>query len=109
MAVAAPVLLLGEQEAQQAAVPDLKLEAPVLDYSIPRRIRLGFGTVSYGELMAGAIQVDGQRIPAAPACSLKLADSLAQELVMQLQTGRFPLPARLQPLSQQGRLHPLEG
>ena len=109
MAVAAPVLLLGEQEARQASVPDEMLEAPVLDYSIPRRIRPGFGTVSYGELMAGAIQVDGQRIHSSPACSLKLADSLAQELVLQLQSGRFPLPARFQPLSQQGRLHPLEG
>ena len=109
VAVAAPVLLLGEQEARQAAVPDAELEAPVLDYSIPRRIRPGFGTVSYGELMAGEIQVDGQRIPAAPACSLKLADSLAEELVRKLQEGLFPLPARIQPLSQLGRLHPLEG
>ena len=109
MAVAAPVLLLGEQEARQAGVPDAELEAPVLDYSIPRRIRPGFGTVSYGELMAGEIQVDGQRIPAAPACSLKLADSLAEELVRKLQEGLFPLPARIQPLSQLGRLHPLEG
>ena len=109
VAVAAPVLLLGERQAVQAAVPDNALEAPVLDFSIPRRIRPGFGTVSYRELLAGRIQVDGQQIPAAPACSLSLGDSLTELLAEQLQDGRFPLPAQITPLSQQGRLHPLEG
>ena len=109
VAVAAPVLLLGERQAAQAAVPDSALEAPVLDFSIPRRIRPGFGTVSYRELLAGRIQVDGQQIPAAPACSLSLGDSHTEALIQQLLDGRFPLPARITPLSQQGRLHPLEG
>ena len=109
VAIAAPVLLLGERQAAQAAVPDSSLEAPVLDFSIPRRIRPGFGTVSYRELLAGRIQVDGQQIPAAPACSLSLGDSLTELLVEQLRDGRFPLPAQITPLSQQGRLHPLEG
>ena len=109
VAIAAPVLLLGERQAVQAGLPESALEAPVLDFSIPRRIRPGFGTVSYGELLAGRIQVDGHQIPAAPSCSLALGDSLCEELVVQLQEGRFLLPARLSPLSQQGRLHPLEG
>jgi uncharacterized protein (DUF39 family) len=109
VAVAAPVLLLGERQAAQAAVPDSALEAPVLDFSIPRRIRPGFGTVSYRELLAGRIQVDGQQIPAAPSCSLSLGDSHTEALIQQLLDGRFPLPARITPLSQQGRLHPLEG
>ena len=109
VAVAAPVLLLGERQAAQAAVPDSALEAPVLDFSIPRRIRPGFGTVSYRELLAGRIQVDGQQIPAAPACSLSLGDSHTEALIQQLRDGSFPLPARITPLSQRGRLHPLEG
>lgn len=109
VAVAAPVLLLGEQQAVQAGQPDSALEAPVLDFSIPRRIKPGFGSVSYAELLGGRIQVDGHQLTAAPACSLQLGDSLTTELISQLEDGRFPLPARLSRLSQQGRLHPLEG
>ena len=108
VAVAAPVLLLGKREAEQAAKDDSRLEAPVLDFSVPRRIRPGFGTVSYGELLAGSVQVDGRLVQAAPACSLSLGDSLAAELVEQLSDGRFPLPPALNPLEQESRIQPLE-
>jgi uncharacterized protein (DUF39 family) len=107
VAIAAPVLLLGERQARQAAVPDSALEAPVLDFSIPRRIRPGFGTVSYGELLAGRIQVDGHRLRAAPACSLHLGDSLAEELLKALANGSFPITDH-GPLASSGRLHPLD-
>jgi uncharacterized protein (DUF39 family) len=107
VAIAAPVLLLGEHQARQAAVPDSALEAPVLDFSIPRRIRPGFGTVSYGELLAGRIQVDGHRLRAAPACSLHLGDSLAEELLKALANGSFPITDH-GPLASSGRLHPLD-
>lgn len=107
VAIAAPVLLLGERQARQAAVPDSALEAPVLDFSIPRRIRPGFGTVSYGELLAGRIQVDGHRLRAAPACSLHLGDSLAEDLLKALENGSFPITDH-GPLDSSGRLHPLD-
>ena len=80
----------------------------MLDFSIPRRVRPGFGTVTYAELLAGRIQVDGHRLPVGPACSLRLADEIAAELVLRLQDGRFPLtPATALPTVQPPP--PLEG
>jgi len=107
VAIAAPIPLISPAVARQIATDDGALEAPVLDFSIPRRIRPGFGTVSYGELLAGRIQVDGHRLRAAPACSLHLGDSLAEDLLKALENGSFPITDH-GPLDSSGRLHPLD-
>ena len=108
VAIAAPVPLLNGTIARQAAALDGELEAPVLDISIPRRIKPSFGGVSYSALKAGQIQVDGRLIPAAPAHSPRLAVAMAIELTERLISGRFPLRLPLQPLSQRPGLIPLE-
>jgi hypothetical protein len=51
--------------------------------------------------------VDGHRLRAAPACSLHLGDSLAEELVKALGNGSFPITDH-GPLESSGRLHPLD-
>ena len=109
VAIAAPVPLINLEVARQAAVPDSALEAPVLDFSIPRRIRPSFGAVPYNQLLAGQIQVDGQPVACAPAHSPRLAASIAEELVSQLKEGRFPLRLPLVPLANRPALVPLEG
>ena len=109
VAVAAPILLLAETQARAAAVPDGALEVPVLDFSIPRRTRPSFGTVSYAALLSGRIQVDGQWVKAAPACSLKLGDSHTALLVEKLKDGSFPIRAWQAPLTGDGSLQPLDG
>ena len=109
VAIAAPVPLINLEVARQAAVPDSALEAPVLDFSIPRRIRPSFGAVPYDQLLAGQIQVDGQPVACAPAHSPRLAASIAEELVSQLQQDRFPLRLPLVPLANRPALVPLEG
>jgi L-aspartate semialdehyde sulfurtransferase len=108
VAIAAPVPLLNGTIARQAAALDGELEAPVLDISIPRRIKPSFGGVPYSALKAGQIQVDGRLIPAAPAHSPRLAAAMAAELAERLISGRFPLRLPLQPLSQRPGLIPLE-
>jgi len=108
VAIAAPIPLLDGRIAAQAATPDSQLEAPVLDVSIPRRIKPSFGGVSYAALKAGAIVVDGNRIPAAPCHSPRLAQELAEELAERLRAGRFPLRLPLAPLSGRIGLVPLE-
>jgi len=108
VAVAAPIPLLDGPTDAQAATPDAELEAPVLDVSIPRRIKPSFGGVSYASLKAGAIVVDGHRIPAAPSHSPRLAQELAEELAERLRAGRFPLRLPLAPLSGRIGLVPLE-
>ena len=107
--VAAPVPLLDLAVARQAAAGDHELEAPVLDFSIPRRIKPSFGCVPYSQLLAGEIQVDGRRLRCAPAHSPRIAAEVAAELVAQLQDGRFPLRLPLAPLGERPGLIPLEG
>ena len=109
VAIAAPVPLINLAVARQAATPESALEAPVLDVSIPRRIRPSFGAVPYSQLLAGQIQVNGQPVACAPAHSPRLAASIAEELVRQLQEDRFPLRLPLAPLSKRPALLPLDG
>ncbi|MEB3271091.1 MAG: homocysteine biosynthesis protein [Synechococcus sp.] len=108
VAIAAPVPLIHGAIARQAAADDDALEAPVLDLSIPRRLKPGFGGVPYSSLKAGTIQVDGRRIAAAPAHSPRLAAEVAEELADRLRQDRFPLRLPLLPLNPRPSLLPLE-
>ncbi len=109
VAIAAPVPLIDLATARRAAATDDQLEAPVLDFSIPRRIRPGFGFVPYSHLLGGEIQVDGRRLRCAPACSPRLADQIAVELIERLRTGGFPLRLPPLPLTVRSGLVPLDG
>jgi len=106
--IAAPIPLLDGVIASQAACADSALEAPLLDVSIPRRIKPSFGGVSYAALKAGLIAVDGRRIPAAPSHSPRLAREGALDLAERLTEGRFPLRLPLMPLASRPGLLPLE-
>jgi uncharacterized protein (DUF39 family) len=93
--------------ARQIATDEGVLEAPVLDVSIPRRIKPNLGGVPYSSLRRGEIQVDGRPIPAAPAHSPRLAQAMALELISQLQSGAFPLRLPLLALGSRPSLVPL--
>lgn len=109
VAIAAPVPLINLAVARQAACRDDQLEAPVLDFSIPRRIRPSFGFVPYSHLLAGEIQVDARRLRCAPAHSPRLAEDIGAGLIQLLRDGSFPLRLPLLPLSDRPGLIPLEG
>ncbi|MEA5422328.1 homocysteine biosynthesis protein [Synechococcus sp. CCY9202] len=108
VALAAPVPLLSEAVARRAAAPHEQLEAPVLDLSIPRRIKPSFGGVPYAQLLAGRVQVSGRSLRCAPAHSIRLAAEIGEELVQRLQEGRFPLRLPLHPLTERAALLPLD-
>ncbi|MEB3265473.1 MAG: homocysteine biosynthesis protein [Cyanobacteriota bacterium] len=108
VAIAAPVPLLEPAVAARLAVDNRRLEAPVLDVSIPRRIKPSFGGVPYAQLLTGRIQVDGRRLRAAPAHSPRLAKAIAERLVQEILEGRFPLRLPLLPLSARPTLQPLD-
>ncbi len=108
VALAAPIPLINAEVALQASVDNDALEAPVLDVSIPRRLKPSFGGVPYSLLRAGRIQVDGRRLPAAPAHSPRLAAGMAAELIERLRAGRFPLRLPLLPLGERPGLVPLD-
>ena len=108
VAIAAPVPLIHATVARQAAAADGDLEAPVLDLSIPRRLKPGFGGVPYSLLKGGRIPVEGRSLPAAPAHSPRLAEEVGQELARRLREGSFPLRLPLVPLNPRPSLLPLE-
>lgn len=108
MALAAPVPLLDAAMARLAATGNADLEAPVLDYGIPRRVRPSFGRVPYSTLHGGALRVGDKRLSCAPAHSPRLAAEIAEALVGDLQSGRFPLRSPLAPLPKRAALQPLD-
>jgi uncharacterized protein (DUF39 family) len=108
VAIAAPVPLIDLTVARQAAAENDQLEAPVLDFSIPRRIKPGFGGVPYSQLLTGKIQVDGHQLSCAPAHSPRLAAGITIELIERLRQGRFPLRLPTVPLTRRSALIPLE-
>ncbi|MFM7312288.1 MAG: homocysteine biosynthesis protein [Cyanobium sp.] len=108
VAIAAPVPLIDGMVALQASAEDSALEAPVLDLSIPRRLKPGFGGVPYSTLKAGSVPVNGRSVPAAPAHSPRLAEEVAEDLARRLRQDAFPLRLPLQPLTSRSSLLPLE-
>lgn len=107
VALAAPVPLLTIRAAAAAGVGDHQLQAPVLDFSIPRRVRPGFGCVSYKDLLSGRITIGGHAVSTASATSLRLTDHITAALAEKLQEGSFPLVAPFQPLSGEATLTPV--
>jgi uncharacterized protein (DUF39 family) len=108
VAIASPVPLINATVALQAAAENDQLEAPVLDFSIPRRVKPGFGGMSYRQLLTGRIQVDGHQLRCAPAHSPRLAEGIAAELIERLRSGHFPLRLPALPLSSRSALIPLD-
>ncbi len=107
VALAAPVPLLTIKAAAAAGLGDHQLQAPVLDFSIPRRVRPGFGCVSYKDLLGGQITMKGQIISTASATSLRLTDDIMATLAEKLRDGSFPLVAPFQPLPEKPTLTPV--
>ena len=108
VAIAAPVPLLNLAMARQAACSNAQLQAPVLDYGVPRRVKPSLGSVSYAELLCGGLQLETNRLRCAPAFSPRLAEEITEELCNQLQAATFPLRLPLQGLPQRPALLPLE-
>lgn len=109
IAMAAAVPLLNLAMARQAAAAADRLEAPVLDLSIPRRLKPSLGRVSYAELQSGSIRLEGRPIRCAPACSPRLAEAAASHLAAALLEGRMPLRLPIRSLGSRPTLMPLEG
>lgn len=109
VAVAAPIPLINAKVARAAALPDRQLELPVLDLSVPRRVKPNLGWVSHEAARSGSISVKGRLVSTAPAHSPRLAAELAEELILRLRQDRFPLRLPSRQLSERSALIPLEG
>ena len=91
LGVGVPLPVLHEEVIAHCAVQDKEIVAPVMDFSIPRRVRPTFGLVSYGQLKTGKLTIEGKTVKVAPVTSLYLADQVAETLKQWIEAGDFTL------------------
>jgi uncharacterized protein (DUF39 family) len=89
---------LHEKVVANCAVQDQDLVAPIVDFSIPRRVRPTFGLVSYAQLKSGRIIIDGKSVRVAPLASLFLSRQVALELKQWIEAGTFTLTEPVAPI-----------
>jgi len=87
--IALPVLT--KKVVENCAVRDKEVVAPVIDFSIPRRVRPTFGLVSYEQLQKGHVTIDGKSVRVAPLASKYRSQQVAQELKQWIEAGEFTL------------------
>ncbi len=83
--------MLNEAVVAHCAVQDRELVAPIVDFSIPRRVRPTFGLVSYAQLKSGRITIEGKPVRVAPLASVYLSRQVALELKQWIEAGDFQL------------------
>jgi L-aspartate semialdehyde sulfurtransferase len=96
--VALPVLQ--EEVIRYCTVEDKDIVAPVLDFSIPRRVRPIFGLVTYQQLKQGRISIEGKQVRVAPLASISRSRQVAEELKQLIVEGKFTLTEPVAPLPQ---------
>lgn len=98
LGVGIPLPVLNEQVVANCAVQDRDLVAPIVDFSIPRRVRPTFGLVSYAQLKGGQVTIDGKPVRVAPLASLALSRQVALELKQWIEAGTFTLTEPVAPI-----------
>jgi uncharacterized protein (DUF39 family) len=100
LGVGLPIPVLDEEVAAQTGVSDADILAPIVDYSTayPNREPETLGHVSYAQLKAGEIEVEGKTVPVAPLSSYPRALEIANLLKEWIATGEFELTAPVAPL-----------
>lgn len=101
LGVGIPIPILDQDVLQGCAVSDQDIVAPVIDFSIPRRVRPSFGLVSYQQLKSGRITINGSRVRTAPLSSLYLGRKVADTLKNWILNGDFELSEPVAPLPEQ--------
>jgi L-aspartate semialdehyde sulfurtransferase len=99
LGVGIPLPVLNETVVAHCAVQDRELAAPIVDFSIPRRVRPTFGLVSYAQLKTGRITIDGKSVRVAPLASLYLSRQVALELKRWIEAGDFTLTESVAPIA----------
>ncbi|MBD2578625.1 homocysteine biosynthesis protein [Oscillatoria sp. FACHB-1406] len=91
LGVGIPLPVLHEEVVARCAVRDKEIVAPVVDFSIPRRVRPTFGLVNYAQLKSGRIKIEGKTVRTAPLASIALSRQVAEELKQWIDRGEFTL------------------
>jgi L-aspartate semialdehyde sulfurtransferase len=91
LGVGVPIPVLNADIVAHCAVLDQDIVAPIVDFSIPRRVRPTFGLVSYAQLKSGKIKIEGKTVRVAPLASIFLSRQVAIELKAAIDRGEFLL------------------
>ena len=91
LGVGVPIGVVSEAVIARCAVLDKDLVAPIVDFSIPRRVRPTFGLVSYAQLKSGKVNIDGKSVRVAPLASLYLSRQVSLALQAEIRSGQFLL------------------
>jgi L-aspartate semialdehyde sulfurtransferase len=89
LGVGVPIPVLNAEIVAHCAVLDKDIVAPIVDFSIPRRVRPTFGLVSYAQLKSGKIKIEGKTVRVAPLASIFLSRQVAIELKAAIDRGEF--------------------
>ena len=98
LGVGIPLPMLDEQAVANCAVQDEDIVAPIVDFSIPRRVRPTFGLVNYAQLKSGSIKIEGETVRTAPLASIARSREIAEILKQQISQGSFLLADPVAPL-----------
>ncbi|MEN9221250.1 MAG: homocysteine biosynthesis protein [Thermostichus sp. BF3_bins_97] len=98
LGVGIPIPILSPADLEPIAIRDEELVAPVIDFSIPRRVRPTFGLVSYAQLKSGQITLNGRNVRTAPLASLRRSMQIAELLKEWIEKGQFTLSQPVAPL-----------
>ncbi|AKG23403.1 homocysteine biosynthesis protein [Calothrix sp. 336/3] len=98
LGVGVPFPVLNQEIIARCAVLDQDIVAPIVDFSIPRRVRPTFGLVSYAQLKSGRITIEGRTVRTAPLVSLYLSQQVAEELKQWITAGEFTLTESVAPI-----------
>ncbi len=98
LGVGIPLPALNAEVVAHCAVQDKELVAPIVDFSIPRRVRPTFGLVSYAQLKSGRITIEGKAVRTAPLASVFLSRLVAIELKQWIEAGEFTLTEPVAPI-----------
>ncbi|OCQ98752.1 hypothetical protein BCD64_22105 [Nostoc sp. MBR 210] len=98
LGVGIPFPVLNETVVEHCAVQDKDLVAPIVDFSIPRRVRPTFGLVSYAQLKSGRLIIENKTVRAAPLASMSLSRQVAAELKQWIAAGTFTLTEPVAPI-----------
>lgn len=91
LGVGVPIPVLREEVIYHCSVLDHEIVAPIIDFSIPRRVRPTFGLVTYAQLKSGQLKIDGKKVRVAPLASIAFSRLVAEELKDEIDQAKFTL------------------
>ena len=109
LGVGVPIPVLNEDVIRHCAVEDKDIVAPVMDFSIPRRVRPSFGLVTYAQLKSGRITIEGKSVRCAPLASIYLSRQVAETLKKWILQDKFTLTEPVASIPSDRSFRPQDG